>query len=274
MAQRVSVFGCGVQKGGTTTLHAYFAEHPGLSAPIRKETHFFDDEAQDWSWPDYRQHDAFYAADDGDRLRFDVTPIYGYWEPALARIQAYNPEAKLIFLWRDPFRRAHSHWKMQVSRRVETLSFSEALAAEDGRLAEAGPTGEGRRFYSYVDRGRYASQLRRAQSLFPETQILNLRSEDLFGNHMATLGRVAAFLGVAPFAPVEAKHEMKRRGRGGDERPSRADFDFVASRLAGEMEDFAALSGLDISGWMKPPTETPRQPKPAAKGFFSRIFGR
>jgi len=274
MAQRVSVFGCGVQKGGTTTLHAYFADHPGLSAPIRKETHFFDDEAQDWSWPDYREHDAFYAADDGDRLRFDITPVYGYWEPALARIHAYNPEAKLIFLWRDPFRRAHSHWKMQVSRRVEKLSFSAALAAEEERLAVAGPLGEGRRLYSYVDRGRYATQLRRALSLFPASQILNLRSEDLFGDHMETLGRISAFLGIAPFAEVEAKHEMKRRSRRDSVRPSRADFDFVARRLGAEMEEFAAQSGLDLSGWMKPPSDQPAASEPAAKGLLSRLFGR
>jgi len=271
MAQRVSVFGCGVQKGGTTTLHAYFMGHPGLSAPIRKETHFFDDETQDWSWPDYRKHDAFYAADDGDRLRFDITPVYGYWEPSLGRIQAYNPEAKLIFLWRDPFRRAYSHWQMEVSRRAEKLSFSEALAAEEERLVAAGPLGQARRVQSYVDRGRYVGQLRRALSLFPASQILNLRSEDLFRDHMATLGRVAEFLQIAPFAPVEAKHEMKRARREG-ERPSRADFDFVASRLEGEMEEFAALSGLDLSGWMKPPSETPAPPEP--KGFFTRLFGR
>lgn len=272
MAQRVSVFGCGVQKGGTTTLHAYFADHPGLSAPSRKETHFFDDETQDWSLPDYRCYDAFYPGADRDRLRFDITPIYGYWEPSLARIQAYNPEAKLIFLWRDPFHRAQSHWSMEVGRGDESLGFSEALAAEEERLVEAGPLGQARRVQSYVDRGRYASQLRRAYALFPREQILNLRSEDLFKAHMDTLDRIATFLGMAPFAKVEAKHEMKRRSKGGRKGASRADFDFVASRLAGEMEEFAALSGLDISGWMKPPSDEPEAPKDEPKGILARLF--
>ncbi len=264
MAQRVSVFGCGGQKGGTTTLHAYLCGHRGLTAPTRKETHFFDDEAQDWSRPDYRRYDTFYPGDDGGRLRVDVTPIYGYWEPSLARIRVYNPEAKLIFLWRDPFQRAQSHWAMQVARGAETLSFSEALAAEEKRLAEAGPLGKGRRLHSYVDRGRYASQLRRAYALFPRAQILNLRSEDLFKAHMDTLNRIATFLGIAPFARVEARHEMKRRGRK-DAPPRRADFNFVASRLAGEMAEFATLSGLDISGWSEPPAEVPSVPQAAPK---------
>lgn len=270
MAQRVTIFGCGVQKGGTTTLHAYFAEHPQLSAPLRKETHFFDDETQDWSWPDYRVHDAFYKSDDGAKRRFDITPIYGYWPPTLERIAAYNGQAKLITLWRDPFKRAWSHWKMQRARRVEKLGFSEALAAEAERLRAAGETGEGRRLYSYVDRGRYATQLRRAEALFPRAQILNLRSEDLFGAPGPTLARIAAFLEIDPFPEMAPKHEMKRERR--EAPPTRADFDHVAAALEGELAEFAALSGLDISGWMKPPSDAPA-PAPK-KGLLARLTGR
>jgi hypothetical protein len=48
---RVSVFIGGVQKGGTSALHAYLARHPDLCPPPRKELHFFDDETRDWRWP-------------------------------------------------------------------------------------------------------------------------------------------------------------------------------------------------------------------------------
>lgn len=72
----VSAFCCGVQKGGTTSLHAYFREHPALLPPSRKETHSFDDESQDWAAPDYAALDAFFPGDDGSRTRFDITPTY------------------------------------------------------------------------------------------------------------------------------------------------------------------------------------------------------
>jgi hypothetical protein len=100
MHKRISIFGCGVQKCGTTSLYAHFCEHPALSPPSRKEIHFFDDETNDWAAPDYRALGAFFASNDGDRLRFDITPIYSFWPPSMQRISAYNPAAKLIFLFR------------------------------------------------------------------------------------------------------------------------------------------------------------------------------
>ncbi|MGH6848408.1 MAG: hypothetical protein ACREC0_13525, partial [Methylocella sp.] len=116
MSKLVSIFVCGVQKGGTTSLHAHFREHPALSPPNRKEIHFFADETQDWAAPDYTALHSFFATEDGDRFRFDVTPIYIFWPPSIERIRAYNPSAKLIFLFRDPFERAWSQWCMEYAR--------------------------------------------------------------------------------------------------------------------------------------------------------------
>ena len=66
MHKRISIFGCGVQKGGTTSLYAHFCEHPELSPPSRKEIHFFDDERVDWTAVDYRAiFYTFFSPDDG-----------------------------------------------------------------------------------------------------------------------------------------------------------------------------------------------------------------
>ncbi len=48
--------------------------------------HFFDDETQDWSAPDYGAYHAHFGARDG--LRGEATPIYAYWPNALERIRA------------------------------------------------------------------------------------------------------------------------------------------------------------------------------------------
>lgn len=249
MSTLVSAFCCGVQKGGTTSLHAYFREHPALLPPSRKETHFFDDESQDWAAPDYAALDAFFPGGDGSRTRFDITPIYCFWPPSLARIRAYNPASRLIFLFRDPFERAWSQWCMEFARGRETLPFAEAIREGRRRLDGLPPLAQERRVYTYVERGCYADQVRRALLQFPSSGLLFLRSEDLLSDRRATLARIASFLGIAPFPDSGEKRERVRPDIAVPSAPTEADRKLVADELQDDLRQFAGLSGLDISGW-------------------------
>ncbi|MGA8758990.1 MAG: sulfotransferase [Stellaceae bacterium] len=248
MGKLVSIFGCGAQKGGTTSLYAHFCEHLALSPPSRKEIHFFDDETRDWAAADYNALDAF-PPDHGDRLRFEITPIYGFWPPSVARIHAYNPAARLIFLFRDPFERAWSHWCMEYARGDETLPFAEAIREGRGRMDALPPLASERRTFSYVERGLYAGQVQRALTHFPRDQVLFLRSEDLRDDHGPTLARIAAFLGIAPFPDNGPKREMIRPAVALLSVPTEADRALVADLVRDDMRAFAALTGLDISSW-------------------------
>src|SRR5207248_2445245 len=77
------------------------------------------------------------------------------------------PQAKIIFLLRNPVDRAFSHYQLKLRRRQETLSFEEALAAESERLAGeeermiANPNYNSPRhdLHSYLARGRYLEQI-------------------------------------------------------------------------------------------------------------------
>lgn len=252
MSKPVSVFVGGVQKGGTTSLFAYFCEHPSLSPPSRKELHFFDEEALDWPHPDYSILDSFFSPDDGDRLRFDMTPIYGFWPPSIGRIHAYNPLAKLIFLFRDPFDRAWSHWCMEYARGNETLPFAEAIRAGRNRMIEMPSLASDRRIYTYVERGLYAEQVRRVLELFPREQILFLRSQDLLDNYKVTLARIATFLKISPFPDTGPKRENPR-----PDIPfpfpasaSREDRRFLAGLFRDDIRAFARLTKLDVRDWL------------------------
>lgn len=249
MSKLVSIFGCGVQKGGTTSLDAHFREHPALSPPSRKEIHFFDDETQDWSAPDYGALDSFFASEDGDRLRFDVTPIYVFWPPSIERIRAYNPSARLIFLFRDPFERAWSHWCMEYARGDETLPFAEAIREGRSRLDGLSLLACERRVYTYIERGLYADQVLRALANFPRGQLLFLRSQDLFDNHIETLERVSSFLGIAPFPDTGPKRERPRPRISLPSYPTEEDRTFAARLVRGDVLEFSALTGLKVSDW-------------------------
>lgn len=188
----------GVQKGGTTALFDYLSDEPGIALSDVKETHFFDDESQDWAAPDYAAYHRHFGLAEGGP-RGEATPIYSYWPNSLERIRAYNPGMRLILLLRDPVARAWSHWRMEFARGVEREPFGWCIREGRRRLFEAEPWGCHREF-SYVERGFYGEQVERLHGLFPAEQMLLLKSEDLRGDPAAALARVRAFLDLPPGA--------------------------------------------------------------------------
>jgi hypothetical protein len=184
---RVRFLIAGVQKGGTTALFAYLNGHPGLDMAACKEVHYFDrEEGVDWAQPDYAAyHAAFGPA--SDRVRGEATPIYIYWPQSLARIRAYNPEMRLVFLFRDPAERAYSHWRMERGRGYDAMPFGEAIRAGRARVDDPAAPGH-----------------HRVHALFPREQVLALTSDALSEDPDGTLARVCRHIGVAPPPPGQA----------------------------------------------------------------------
>jgi len=195
----------GVQKGGTTALFDYLGDYPDIALPDAKELHFFDDEGQAWSRPDYAAYHARFP-DPGGRPCGEATPIYVYWPNSLERMAAYNPAMKLIVVLRDPVQRAWSHWRMEYARGVETQPFAWCIREGRQRLFDAEPWGHHREF-SYVERGFYGEQMQRLYGLFPRSQVLVLTSDALRRNPGPALAQVRAFLGL-PRAPAPAPREV------------------------------------------------------------------
>jgi hypothetical protein len=248
MPEKVGIFIAGVQKGGTSSMHCYLSAHPELAAPSRKETHFFDDESRDWRAPDYSALHRLFPPADGGRQRFESTPITLFWPPALERIRAYNPAAKLILLFRDPIERAWSNWRMEHARGAETLPFGAAI--REGRTGLGpDPLAMERRFFSYVERGFYAGQVRRALQLFPREQMLFLRSADLLERQAATLAAVAEFLRVSPFpdlAPARAHRSLD----GLPPEPPAGDVAYLREVFRADVIEFSGLTGLAVTDWL------------------------
>jgi hypothetical protein len=191
----------GTQRGGTTFLQRLLERHPLVCLPACKEVHYFSlHAAESTAW-----YAAHYKEARPEQLCGDITPYYLFHPEASMRISSLLPEAKLIVLLRDPVERALSQYFHSVQLGLEHLSLEEALAAEPARLfgaeavlREPGGRHPSHQEHSYVSRSRYGGQLSRYEALYPQRQILLLRSEDLFQRPQRVWRRLERFLGLVP----------------------------------------------------------------------------
>lgn len=189
----------GTQKGGTTSLHQLLATHPQVYLPACKEVQYFslyDQETLGW----YAKH---YANSQAGQLRGDITPYYLFHPRAPQRIHSVLPRAKMIVLLRNPVERALSQYFHARRHGFEQLELEAAIEAEtrrlegaDERLSSPGSFDYSHQKHSYVSRSRYEEQLDRYYTLFPQEQLLLLRSEDLFNNTEMCWKRIQFFLGL------------------------------------------------------------------------------
>ena len=195
MRQLPGFFVVGAQKAGTTSLHRWLGQQPEVCLPTIKETHFFRDEQK------FRRGVEWYLdwfpQDRSRTLSGEVDPEYMFFEAAPRRIRELVPDAKLVFVFRQPLERAYSQYQMSVSRGFESLRFGAALAAEPGRLSAG--TEHSLRHHSYLARGRYAEQVERFLKLFPARQLLFAKFDDLFcaERGLQDYARICRFVGVS-----------------------------------------------------------------------------
>jgi len=234
----------GAQRGGTTSLFAYLAQHPQVAAPQTKEIHFFDEHwARGVAW--YRAHFPWLALtlSGGPLITGEATPYYLYHPAAPGRVSQVLPRVRTIALLRNPVDRAYSHWQMKRRLGQEELSFEAAVARERERLEEgvAAPSRDARRRhrrYSYIERGRYLEQLTRWWEAMPRERLLVLQSERLYDEPAPTFERVQDFLGLRHWQPPT--YERYNQGDGSTVEPE------LRRRLAREFAEcnehlFAAL---------------------------------
>jgi len=251
---RLGFFGVGVQKGGTTTLDRLLRLHPRIELPTRrKELHYFDD---DRLFDGDRPRDGYAALQAEfhfDRpLAGEITPSYIYWRGALERIRAYNPEARIIVLLRNPVLRAYSHWG-HLARKSDDggiASFVERLRREERALG-LDPAHQDKGL-SHIGRSLYGPQIERTRSLFPEEQVLFLKSERFFADQHGIADQVCAFLGAAPLTAV-ARPPAVHANAGSTSPMSRDEWNAAYSRFADDIDAVERLLGWDCADWRAPP---------------------
>jgi hypothetical protein len=174
----------GAAKCGTTSLHEYLDEHPEVSMTREKELHFFVDR-KNWGRGLEWYESQF---DDAVPVRGESSPGYSafpLYRGVPERMAQTVPDAKLVYLVRDPVERIVSHYTHRTVNWPEMGTLEEALS--DPHVREW-----------LVTPSHYWLQLEQYLAHFPAEQILVLDSDELRGSREEVLARVFAFVGVDP----------------------------------------------------------------------------
>jgi len=225
-------------------LFHFLNQHPEICMPCRKETHFFDKFlTYDNGCPNYDVYHSLFFPTKKSKILGDATPIYMYWEPAIREIHKYNPKMKWIILLRNPVSRAYSHYIMETQRGRETLSFREALEAEEDRISNNDR--QNFRIFSYKDRGHYLRQIKCITNYFPRSQLLILLTQDLRNRHYETFQKVSSFLNVNHYPDIKSEfiHHYNYDEIGYDEKT------YLNSYYKDEIKKLGDYLGVDLKNW-------------------------
>jgi Sulfotransferase domain len=225
--------GVGTQRSGTTWWFETLLGHPQIVGPKSgsKEQHFFDRFCmRAMSKKDVARYHSRFPRDPG-QIAGEWTPRYmhDFWTPTL--IARAAPEAKLLIMFRDPIERFRSGVPHRIS-----LGKDPRMQAV---VADA------------IERGRYASQLRRVLAYHDRSRILILQYERCRADPAAQYRRTLSFLGVDPEHRSAVFDERRGTTQAANKTPLSDDMlDALRATLEPEVTQLAALAPeIDLSLW-------------------------
>jgi len=174
----------GAQKAGTTWLYENLARHPEVFVPPEvKEVHYFDFLFHH-PLADYAE---VFAAGRG-QVRCDITPNYGRLRAERIRFcHRVMPDARLIFLMRNPVERAWSQAVMDLAKRSNRRF--EDVPAEDFQKHFRSPSIRGN--------GGYCDMIDRWLAVYRREQLFVGFFEEVTRDPRALLTRIFRHIGVS-----------------------------------------------------------------------------
>ena len=190
----------GAPKCGTSTLYEMLATHPGIRRGARKEpTNFVH-------YPGSRLRAAmnYPIRPPGARFLVGDGSVEYFANPEAPRnVHAIVPDAKIVFLFRDPVKRAWSDYQMFRRFGADQGDFSETVRAamrwlDDPTVLPLVDAAARHAWHParYVLCGWYARAVERWLEVFPRERCLFFISEEFYADPLAAGRRVLAHLGL------------------------------------------------------------------------------
>jgi hypothetical protein len=235
----------GAMKCATSAVHEYLDAHPAIAMSRVKELNFFNgpevaphgDAGSWWRRGQWHRGLGWYAA------QFDPrAPVRGESSPAYtsptcpevpARMASVLPEARLVYLVRDPFERALSQFAHHRRDGTEPRPVAEALLD---------PGSE------YVARSRYFERVEPFLTRFDRRQLHIVVQERLARRREQELAALYRHVGVDEDWRCERQQRRVHVGAGRPDVPAglRAEFE---DRVRDDVARLRSLAGDDLPEW-------------------------
>jgi len=210
----------GAPKCGTTALYFYLRQHPQIFMPEVKEIHFFGSDLKFLHRKKKLTEDEYlsFFRDIKDEKRIgEVSVWYLYSKKAAKEIKAFNPNAQIIIMLRNPVDMIYSNYFQFLYNENEELnSFEEALEAENDRK-------KGKRIPKkahfvqglfYRETGKYYEQVKRYIEVFSRDKIHFIIFDDFVKRTAESYKQVLEFLNVdSTFIPSFKKINSTKKAR-------------------------------------------------------------
>jgi hypothetical protein len=170
----------GAARAGTTTLHSYLRQHPGIFLPDIKEPCFFIFEGNNSEYErgkfafavrDIASYENLFRKAKADQMTGEMSTPYLYlYDKTIATIKKYFnsfSEIKIVIMLRNPVDRAYSQYCWRVRDGREPLDFEKAIDAEQERI-KANYSFD----YFYLDRGFYFNQVKAYMDNFRQVHVM------------------------------------------------------------------------------------------------------
>jgi Sulfotransferase domain len=178
------IFGVGVEKCGTTSLHDFLSQAKNISVPFPKELEFFSthySEGLGWYLTKY---------DLCRDILLDFTPSYHWDVDAIQRIRHQSEVNVVLIMLRNPVERAYSAYVHRIY-----WFFERDFANRNIR-------GYDRTFYDFVSQGNeyifpsYSEIIARVSSKFDDRSLINIILERLIQDPMHYVRIIEEKLGI------------------------------------------------------------------------------
>lgn len=193
----------GTEKAGTTSVFTYLGEHPQVCGSVTKETDFFRKEftgEQQQDRRNYARH--FTRCTDAEQVVMEASPGYlGEAIEAVPRIHSLVPDAKLLFILRNPVERLYSSYnfhagKFDIPEDLGIAEYVEKCLAFDRGDASAEELGIDEWYLKTLNFGCYTKFLKLYFDAFPEQQIKVMFFEHLKDDVSGFIKQLSVFLGI------------------------------------------------------------------------------
>jgi Sulfotransferase family len=183
------------------------------------------------------------------------------------RLHAWNPDAKIIVMLRDPIDRAYSEYQHSIAASFQTLSFAESLREEKRRFAEGYDP-----IFAHVRRGLYADGVKDFQQKFWPVNVEVILFEQFSSSTQAIVQSVFEFLALSPMkvdvserfglvkSPVadlaQASRAINNLAIGKNRTGPRAElscveYESLRDEFVHDVRRLASLVEMDLSKWLR-----------------------